>query len=90
MEANILHLIILSNVIYYFFIPVNVLLAFVSVYHVCSWLPQRPTGGVSFHGTGVSESCELSRGSWELNLSPLEEQLVISTTEPPLQLPNLI
>ncbi|XP_052021605.1 death domain-containing protein CRADD isoform X2 [Apodemus sylvaticus] len=56
----------------------------------CACLPQRPAGGVRFHGTRVSDSCELPCGSWELNLGLLEEQLVISTTKPPLQPPNLI
>ena len=38
-------------------------------------------------GTGVTDSCELSCGSWELNLGPLEEQsLLLLTTKPFLYL----
>ena len=42
--------------------------------------------GVQFPGTGVTDSCEMTYGCWELNLGPLEEQLVFLTVEPPLQL----
>jgi hypothetical protein len=35
---------------------------------------------------GVTDSCELPRRCWKLNSCPLEEQLVLSTTEPSLQL----
>jgi hypothetical protein len=37
-------------------------------------------------GTGVPDSCELPCGFWELNLDPLEEQPVLLTAEPSLQL----
>jgi hypothetical protein len=33
-------------------------------------------------------SCELSRGYWELNLGPLEEQPVLLSVEPSLQPPG--
>jgi len=36
-------------------------------------------------GTGVTDSCELPCGCWELNSGPLQEQLVFLTTEPSLQ-----
>jgi hypothetical protein len=36
-------------------------------------------------GTGVTDSCELSCGCWELNPDSLEEQLVLLTTESSLQ-----
>ena len=36
-------------------------------------------------GTGVTDSCELPCGYWELNLGPLEEQLEFLTAEPSLQ-----
>jgi hypothetical protein len=36
-------------------------------------------------GTGVIDNYELSCGCWELNLSPLEEQPALLTTEPSLQ-----
>ena len=42
--------------------------------------------GFMFPGTGVTNSCELSCGCWELNLGPLEEQSVLLTAESSLQL----
>ena len=39
---------------------------------------------VGYPETGVTDSCELSYGCWELNLGPLEEQLVLLTAEPSL------
>jgi hypothetical protein len=42
---------------------------------------------VRFPATGVTDSCELPCGFWELNLGPLEEQSVLLTAEPSLQ-PN--
>ena len=41
--------------------------------------------GVGSPGTGVTDSCELPYGDWELTLGPLEKQLVPLTTEPSLQ-----
>ena len=41
--------------------------------------------GTGFPGTGVTNSYELLCGCWELNLGPLEEPLVLLTTEPSLQ-----
>ena len=43
--------------------------------------------GIRSLGTGVSDSCELPCGCWELNLGPLKEQLVLLTAEPSLQPP---
>jgi hypothetical protein len=37
-------------------------------------------------GTGVTDGCKLPCGCWELNPGPLEEQPVLVTTEPSLQL----
>ncbi|MGE9804779.1 hypothetical protein ACQP3L_29790, partial [Escherichia coli] len=37
---------------------------------------------------GVTDSCELSCGCWELNPSPLEELQVLLTTEPSVQPPE--
>jgi hypothetical protein len=34
---------------------------------------------------GITDSCELPCGCWELNSGPLEEQSVLLTTEPSLQ-----
>ena len=44
--------------------------------------------GVQSPGTGATESYELPCGCWDLNLSPLEEQLVLLTAEPSLQPPQ--
>ena len=41
---------------------------------------------VRYPGTGVTDSCELPCGCWELNPGALEEQAVLLTTEPSLQL----
>ena len=35
--------------------------------------------------TGITDSCELTGGYWELNPGPLELQPVLLTTEPSLQ-----
>ena len=43
---------------------------------------------VRYPETGVTDSCELPCGYWELNLGPLKEQPVPLTTEPSLQLPT--
>jgi hypothetical protein len=40
---------------------------------------------VRFPETGVTDNCQLPCGCWELNLGPLEEQLVLLTAEPSLQ-----
>ena len=34
----------------------------------------------------ITDGCEPPRGCWELNSGPLEEQLVLLTAEPSLQL----
>ena len=34
--------------------------------------------------TGITDSCELTGGYWELNLVPLEEQSLLLTDEPSL------
>jgi hypothetical protein len=44
---------------------------------------QRPEEAVL--AAGVTNSCELSCGSWDLNLGPLEEGLVLLTTKPHLK-----
>ena len=41
--------------------------------------------GIRSPGTGVTDSCELPYGCWELNPGPLEEQSVLLTAEPFLQ-----
>ena len=42
--------------------------------------------GIRSSGTGVTDSCELPCGCWGLNPGPLEEQPVVLTAEPSLQL----
>ena len=71
----------LSHVFFFFF---NYLLliscALVFYLHLCLYK------SIAFPGTGVTYSCKLPRsGCWELNPNPLEEQPVLSTTEPSLQ-----
>jgi hypothetical protein len=41
--------------------------------------------GVRSAGTGITDSCDLLCGCWELNPGPLEEQPVLLTAEPSLQ-----
>jgi len=55
----------------------------VPVPHMCL-VPWRPEEGVTHSGTGVTDGSELSRGCWEWNLGPLEEQPVLTTAEIPL------
>ena len=43
--------------------------------------------GVGSPGTGVTDSCELPYGCWELNSGFLEEQPVLFTAEPSLSSP---
>jgi hypothetical protein len=46
----------------------------VCVYHMFDWYPQRFEEGVEFSKIGIADSCEPSRGCWELNPGSLEEQ----------------
>jgi hypothetical protein len=50
---------------------------------MCSWYQCRPEQGIRSPGTGVTDSCDLPCGFWELN--PLEEHPVLLATEPSLQ-----
>lgn len=52
------------------------------VYALCTWRPEK---NIRFSGTGVIDGFE----PCELNLSLLEEQLVLLSTEPSLQPPDL-
>jgi hypothetical protein len=38
----------------------------------------------------ITNGCELPCGCWDLNSGPLEEQLVLLTTEPSLQPHNIL
>jgi hypothetical protein len=61
----------------------GVVLEYISVYHVHVWCPWKPEEGTRSPGIGIIDSCKLWSGSWESNLNPQEEQLVLLTTEPP-------
>lgn len=39
-----------------------------------------------YSGTGLRDGCEILCGCWKLNLGPLQEQKLLLTTEPPLQI----
>ena len=61
-----------------------------SMHQVCSWSPQRSEEGTGVPRIGVTASCELPCGRWELNPSPLQEQPLLLPTEPscsPLDIP---
>lgn len=57
----------------FLFICMPVSPACISVYNVHVWKPGEDTGSP---GTEVTSGCELPCRCWELNLGPLEEQLV--------------
>jgi hypothetical protein len=44
----------------------------------------KPEEGIG----AITDGCEPPYGCWELNSGPLEEQLVLLTTEPSLQPPS--
>jgi hypothetical protein len=46
--------------------------------------------GVRCPGTGVTDSCELPCGCWELNPGPLEDHLVLLVAKPSLQPKNFL
>ena len=56
------------------------------VLHV-SLVPLETRKGVVSSETRVTDGCEPPGGCWELNRHPLEEQQVVSTTEPSLPQP---
>jgi hypothetical protein len=63
----------------------NVLFVWRYVYHMQVWHPQRSEGTACL-GVGVIDGCEQPCGEWEPNPGPLNEQQVLLTTEPFLQL----
>ena len=65
----------LSRTIIFFF---SILCTLLFCLHVCL------CEGVKSSGTGVTDSCELPCRCWELNLDPLEEQLMLLAAEPSL------
>lgn len=50
------------------------------------WYAQRSKQGIGVPGTGVTDDCDLFCGCWEMDPSPLEEQVVFVTAEPLLLL----
>ena len=53
--------------------------------YVCAPCVPGACGGqesVSSPGTGVRDACDCGLWFWELNLGPLEEQLVLLTDQP--------
>jgi hypothetical protein len=59
-----------------------VVLLHVSLCITCVWASQSPEEDDGSPETGVTDSCKLPYGSWELNPGSLEEQSVPITTEP--------
>lgn len=51
---------------------------------MCLWLKEAEEG-VEFPGTGVTDHCEPTCGSWRWNMGPLQEQPVLLTVESSLQ-----
>lgn len=54
-------------------------------FHVHWCLPACMCEGAGSPGTGVTDSCELLCGCWELNVSPLEDQSMLLNAEPSFQ-----
>lgn len=65
-----------------------ILFACISLYQVCIRNLEDPWKGIRFPGSGAIDSCEISCTWWELNLRPLEEQVLL-TSETSLQPWNL-
>ena len=51
---------------------------FTWVYYMYASCPWRAEDGIGSLRTGLTDSCELPYGCWELNLWPLEEQYMLS------------
>lgn len=63
----------------------DALTACMSVYHVCSWCPQKPVEDIRSLESGVTNNCKLPHGCLESKLGPLKEQLVLLIDEPLFQ-----
>lgn len=66
----------------------SVLSACLYVYHMFALCERRSEEGITFPGNGVTGGCEMNCWCWELNLDPLQEQLVLLTTKQSLQPPG--
>jgi hypothetical protein len=70
-----------------YFMCMTVLPACIYVYHVCNWWPQMSEEGTSDSPSpAVMCGCDQTCSCSELNPGPLQEQQVLLTTEPSLQL----
>ena len=54
------------------------------------WYLRQSEEDVKSPGAGIAESCELPGGFRDLNLHPFAKQWMLLTTEPPLDLSELI
>lgn len=63
---------LIHNVLHVF----GIFLTCLSVYHMCITFPQRPKVYIRFP-ISFTDSCESTWEFWELNLGPLDEQLVL-------------
>lgn len=52
---------------------------------ICVYYLQKSEKPVGSTGNGITDGCELLCGHWESNPSPLQEQQVFLTAEPPLK-----
>lgn len=66
------------------FKSMGILPACISVYHMYTWCDKLEESATS-SGTRVSNGWELQHECWELDQGPLQERLVLLTTELPLQ-----
>ena len=55
--------------------------AWLSLHLLYDWCLQSPEEGIGSPGAGVTDGCEPLCECWELNLGPLEQQLVFLATE---------
>lgn len=69
----------------YYFMCKGILFACMSMYYLCAMCPQKPEEeDIGFPWMGVLGSCELAHRCWELNLSLLEQQPVLSYLSSPI------
>ena len=64
----------------------SILPACIYVYDVCACCPQTLEEGIRSPVSGITDGCELSYGYQESHPGPLEEQPVLLSAEPSLQL----
>ncbi|KAM7325843.1 hypothetical protein ACRRTK_014321 [Alexandromys fortis] len=83
-----------STCFLYIFLNRNVFLReplfFLFIYYVCNILSVCIPSGQKRAPDLITDGCEPPCGCWELNSGPLEETTMLLTTEPSLQLLNLL